>query len=72
VREDHEECQSFRSGDLVCKDGFIQTPYCRGYAGCHACGHISDRLVPACLKGEIPERFLTESGLPIFYEARPS
>lgn len=49
-----EECKSHRPNDLVCKSGFVQMPYCSGRTGCHACGHISENALPACLGGDLP------------------
>lgn len=64
---DERACQSYRKGRDVCSDGFIQTRFCRvGLDRCHVCGSDHGRL-PHCLSEDIPERFLTGSGLPLFY-----
>jgi hypothetical protein len=59
-------CQSYQDG-YVCRDGFIQKPFCRGYAGCWHCGSISEASLPHCLRGELPDHWITESGESAFY-----
>lgn len=60
-------CQSYRSRDMVCRDGFVQTPACYG-ARCHACGDWSaDRKLPNCLREDLPTHWITDGGKPLFY-----
>lgn len=59
-------CRSYRDG-LVCADGFVQKPYCRGVIGCYACGYINDAVLPACTLDEIPEHLSRPDGQPLFY-----
>lgn len=67
-----EACKSFRSGELVCADGFVQKPICRGYYGCLSCGHISDVETPWCQADNLPAHLFTDSGAPRFYPALKS
>lgn len=53
---------------MVCADGFVQKPFCRGQAGCHACGNISDKATPLCLRDELPSHMVTDGGNPLFYK----
>lgn len=64
---EHPACKSYRRGNDVCADGFVQKPICSGRAGCHSCGHLSDATAPHCQNEDIPARWLTDSGLPLFY-----
>jgi hypothetical protein len=68
----HEVCKSYRKGDAVCADGFVQKPFCSGSAGCHACGNISDRSMPYCLRDELPAHMAREDGSPLFYRPEQS
>ena len=61
------ECRSYKAGQLVCADGFLQKPICRGVFGCHWCGRVSDRETPNCLKDELPDHWLKADGSPAFY-----
>lgn len=67
MSEKHEACISYSREGNVCADGFIQKPFCRGYGGCHACGHVSDRSLPHCMNEDIPARWLKDDGSPRFY-----
>lgn len=66
-----EQCSAARPG-FVCANGFIQSPPCHGRGACYACGQPIGKP-PACMREELPERWLTEAGAPIFYrqESRP-
>jgi len=65
------ECQSYQPREMVCRDGFVQRPYCHGRAGCTACGHIAADALPGCLRNEIPEHLATDRGAPLFYRSEP-
>lgn len=67
---EHIECQSYRSADLVCADGFIQKPICRGYGGCVQCGHHSEASTPNCMKEDLPSKWLKDDGAPLFYRSK--
>jgi hypothetical protein len=64
----NEVCQSFRRDSQVCRDGFIQKPFCWGKGGCFSCGHISERALPDCLRDEIAPHLLRDDGSPLFYQ----
>lgn len=50
-------CQSYQSGH-VCRDGFIQQPFCRdGRQG---------KSQPPCLRDELPDHWITSTGRPAF------
>lgn len=66
----NEPCTSYQRGGLVCRDGFVQTVACSGYV-CVSCG-AAPKIVPYCLRDEIPEHMLTDDGKPLFYRAFPS
>jgi hypothetical protein len=61
---EHKQCIAYRAGDRVCANGFFQKPVCHGSVGCWSCGTISEREIPHCLKDELPEHWVTETGLP--------
>lgn len=67
-----EACRSYRQGQIVCADGFIQKSICAGHAGCLMCGNHSASTVPNCENEDIPARWLTEAGAPLFYPALSS
>ena len=60
-------CQSFNRDGNVCKDGFIQKPFCRGHGACYACGETAGRNLPWCMAEDIPARFIKDDGSPAFY-----
>lgn len=60
------QCQSYRDGQFACRDGFMQKPFCRGYYGCHSCGHIKASSIPYCLSDELPMHWLKDDGSPAF------
>lgn len=65
-------CASYKPFDRVCKDGFIQKPYCRGHGCCVTCGHTSNDYLPLCLGADIPKHLSREDGSTLFYQpARP-
>lgn len=63
------ECKSYRPGNLVCRDGFIQKLICSGRVGCWSCGQVSDRETPNCLKEELPAHWINDDGSPRFYRS---
>lgn len=63
-------CSAYRDHQGVCSNGFIQTIYCRQEVKCHACGATSER-VPHCMRDDLPQHWLTESGGPVFYRPTP-
>jgi hypothetical protein len=60
------KCSAYRQGSLVCCNGFIQTFSCWGDTACLSCGRHSARLVPHCVKDELPEHWVDEAGRPAF------
>lgn len=62
-------CKSYRRGDLVCADGFVQVVACHANESpCKHCG-MSQGKLPHCMLDEIPGHMATESGAPLFYRA---
>jgi hypothetical protein len=51
-----EECRSYQVGG-ICRDGFVQRPFCRGYGG----------YEPYCLRDELPPHMANDDGSPRFY-----
>lgn len=64
----HPPCKSYQARETVCADGFVQRPYCTGKYGCPMCGRTDDRVLPSCLKDEIPQHHSTPNGKPLFYK----
>ncbi len=60
------ECSAYRRHDGICANGFIQTYPCWGGTECSMCGKPSTKL-PHCLRDDLPERWLTKAGKPLFY-----
>lgn len=60
-------CQSYQARDQVCRDGFMQRPFCAGNGGCFQCGHVSEKALPYCLRDELPGHWVREDGSPIFW-----
>jgi hypothetical protein len=61
------ECIAYRRESGICANGFIQTFPCWGDTRCNQCGRPSEKLVPHCMKDELPERWLNDDGSPRFY-----
>ena len=57
------ECSAYRLGGL-CANGFPQNAACLGVT-CSACGRPTAK-VPMCLREELPEPWIDESGRPTF------
>jgi hypothetical protein len=62
------QCSAYRENDLVCSNGFFQVVACREEVKCFACGSPG-RIVPHCLKDELPEHWITDDGKPRFAPA---
>jgi hypothetical protein len=62
-----DQCASYNDKGQVCRDGFIQKPFCSGHGACHVCGHVSERALPYCLRDELPAHFVKDDGTPAFY-----
>ena len=60
-----QHCSAYRDGQFTCANGFMQNIGCRG-ATCWSCGRPS-KTVPWCLCEDIPARWLTDDGKPVFY-----
>jgi hypothetical protein len=55
-------CSAARPGPSLCANGFPQSELCFG-AKCPTCGRFSE-VVPMCMRDEVPDRFLDETGKP--------
>lgn len=64
-----DACSSYRIGEMICADGFIQRFTCWNQNGCVHCGKpASPKYQPYCLRDDLPDHFVTESGAPRFYK----
>jgi len=62
-----DQCKSYRSGETICADGFVQKPFCSGQGGCWACGNLAKSSIPYCLRDESPKHMVADNGAPRFY-----
>lgn len=60
-------CTSYRAGETVCNDGFVQKPFCGGRVGRVCCGYISENEWPFCLRDDLPAHMSHDDGSPRFY-----
>lgn len=68
-----KQCSAYDENSMTCSNGFVQKMFCRDGKGCQICGTLSGKATPYCLRDEIPERFITDSGSPVFYsQNKPS
>lgn len=61
------ECSAYRKGAGICANGFFQTLACKKETSCHACNRPHGS-VPHCMRDDLPEHWLTETGAPLFYQ----
>lgn len=57
-----QACSAYIPGPYLCRNGFTQNNACTS-AICHCCGKHTD-TVAACVKEEVPVRFLDDAGRP--------
>ena len=60
------ECSAYCRAKSVCANGFLQTAPCWSDTRC-SCGAPS-KLIPHCLRDELPAHWVTETGMPMFYQ----
>lgn len=61
-------CSALRDRELTCANGFVQVPFCRDAQACSHC-ETPNGKTPYCLRDELPNHFVSDSGMPMFYRS---